>query len=99
VSRLQQHSEMESWTSLTMQGDACMQELNFMGLSALVIYAENDKPLGDLLAIARAEAMKKHGVKHERVEVFEITHVPRLGVYVAVYKTPEVRGRRLKGEK
>jgi len=76
-----------------------MQEWYFVSLSALVIYAENDKPLGDLLAIARTEAKKKHGLKTGRVEVLAVHYVPRLGIYVAVYKTPEVRGRRLKGEK
>jgi hypothetical protein len=66
-------------------------------LSALVIRVnEGVRDLGDLLAIARAEAMKRHGLKHSRVEVLEVVYVPRLGIYVAVYRTPEARGRRCK---
>jgi len=69
-----------------------------MEYSALVIRAEKYMPLGDLLAIARAEAKKRHGLNCERVEVFEVFYVPRLDVYVALYRAPDVRGRRLKGE-
>jgi hypothetical protein len=66
-------------------------------LSALVIRVNGKiRDLGDLLAIARAEAMKRHGLKHGRVEVLEIVYVPSQSVYVALYKTPDVRGGRCK---
>ena len=67
--------------------------------SALVIRAERDMPLGDLLAVARAEAKKRHGLKRGRIEIVEMFYVPRLSVHVALYRAPEVRGRRLKSEK
>ncbi len=67
--------------------------------SALVIRAERDKALADLLAIARVEAMKRHGLKHKKVDVLEIVYIPRLNVYAALYRTPEVRGGRMKNEK
>jgi hypothetical protein len=64
-------------------------------LSALVIRVnEGVRDLGDLLAIARAEAMKRHGLKHSRVEVLEVVYIPRLDIYVAVYRTPDARGGR-----
>lgn len=64
---------------------------------ALVIRV-NDKirDLGDLLAVARAEAQKRHGLKHVKIEVVEIIYVPSQGVYVALYKTPGVRRGRCK---
>lgn len=63
-----------------------------MTLSALVIQInERMRDVGDVLAIARAEAQKKHGLKHRKVEVKEIVYVPRLNVYVALYKLPVVR--------
>ena len=66
-------------------------------LSALVIRVnEGVRDLGDLLAIARAEAMKRHGLKHSRVEVLEVVYIPRLDIYVAVYRTPDARGGRCK---
>ena len=64
--------------------------------SALVILAEREKPLGDLLAIARAEARRKLGLKKCRIRVHEIFYVPKLDVHVAVYCAPEVRGGRRK---
>jgi len=70
-----------------------------MPYSALVIHVEKSKDLGDVLAIARAEAKKKHGLKHERIDILDIVYVPRLEVYVALYKAPEVRGGRMKNEK
>lgn len=66
-------------------------------LSALVIRVnERIKDLGDLLAIARAEAQKRHHLKHSKAEVLEIIYVPRLDVYVALYRIPDVRGGRCK---
>jgi hypothetical protein len=66
-----------------------------MELSALVIRVNpRIRDLGDILAIARAEARKRHGLKHGRIEVVELLYAPRLGVYVALYKTPDVRGGR-----
>jgi len=71
-------------------------------LSALVIHVNDRvKDVGDLLAIARAEARKRHGLKGVRIIVKEIVYVPSFRVYVALYKTPAVRGGRLRmsGEK
>ncbi|MBS7612229.1 hypothetical protein KEJ27_08545 [Candidatus Bathyarchaeota archaeon] len=69
--------------------------LSMSELSALVIRInEKIKDLGDLLAIARAEAQKKHHVKGVKIEILDIAFIPRLNVYVALYKTPVVRGRR-----
>lgn len=64
-------------------------------LSASVIRV-NDRirDLGDLLTIARAEPRKRHRLKNAKIEVLEIVYVARLGVYVALYKTPEARGGR-----
>jgi len=68
-----------------------------MVLSAIVIQVtERVHDVGDLLAIASAEAQKRHGLKHERVTIKELVYVPRLAVYVALYGTPEVRGGRSK---
>ncbi len=69
-----------------------------MAYSAIVIHVEKDKGIGDLLAIARAETMKKHGLKREKVDILEFIYVQRLDVYVTLYKAPEVRGRRMKNE-
>lgn len=64
-------------------------------LSALVIKLnEKIRDLGDLLSIARAEAQKRHGLKHARIEVLEVIYVPRLNVYVALYRAHDVRGGR-----
>jgi len=67
-----------------------------MELSALVIHVNNKKvrDLGDLLAIARTEAKRRHGLEHVRIEVKEILYVPSLNVYVALYQAPAVRGGR-----
>lgn len=62
--------------------------------SALVIMADKDKPLGDLLAITRAEARRKLGLKKGRIFVHEIFYVPKLDIHVAVYSAPDVRGGR-----
>lgn len=62
-----------------------------MKYSSLVIRVEKDVSLGDLLAEAGAEAKKRHGMKHGKVKVYEMLYVPKLNVYVAVYKTPDVR--------
>jgi len=68
-------------------------------LSALVIRVnERIHDLGDLLAIARAEARKRHRLKHARIEVLEIIYVPSQRVYVALYRTPGVRGGRCAGK-
>jgi len=70
-----------------------------MELSAIVIRVNDKvKDFGDLLAIARAEAQKRHGVKRGSIEVKEIVFVPSLGVYVALYKAPDARGERSKAE-
>ena len=66
-----------------------------MKYSALIINADRKKSLGDLLAIARAEAKKKCGLKRGIVEVHEVLYIPKLDVHVAVFSTPEVRGERL----
>ena len=52
-----------------------------------------------MLAIARAEAKKKHGLKRERVEIQEIIYVPRVNVYVALYKIPDVRDKKSRIER
>jgi len=62
--------------------------------SALVILANREKSLGDLLAIARAEAKKKVGLKKGRIRVHEILYVPKLDVHIAVFSAPDVRGGR-----
>jgi len=68
-----------------------------MVLSALLIHINKRvKDIGDLLSIARAEAQKKHGLKHARIKIEELVYVPRLKVYVVLYKAPDVRGRRFK---
>jgi len=68
-----------------------------MELSALVIHVnEKVRDLGDLLAIARAEAKRRHGLKNVRVEVKEILYVPSLNVYVALYQAPAISGGRFR---
>ena len=67
-----------------------------MVYSALVILADKEKPLGDLLSIARAEAKRKLGLEKCRILVHEIFYIPKLDVHVAVYSAPEVRGGRRK---
>ena len=67
--------------------------------SALVIeMKQEDKDIGDLLQIACVEAMKRHHLKHGRIEVKEIIFVPRLKVYVALYKRPDVGARKDVGQ-
>jgi hypothetical protein len=46
--------------------------------------------MGDLLAIARAEAQKKEHTR-ENVTVRSITFIPECGVYVALYEAPGVQ--------
>lgn len=70
-----------------------------MQYSALVIAADKEKPLGDLLAIASAEAKKKHGLAHDRVDVVDVLYSVRLSVFVALYRSPDVMGGRAKSEK
>lgn len=41
--------------------------------------------VGDLLAIARAEAQKREQT-HEKVEIKALPFIPELGVYVAIYE-------------
>jgi len=64
--------------------------------SAIVIQADKNKLLGDLLAIAQAEAKKRCGLKKGRIEVHEILFVPKLEIHVAVYSIPGVREERMK---
>ncbi|MFX0116858.1 MAG: hypothetical protein ACFFB3_20080 [Candidatus Hodarchaeota archaeon] len=64
--------------------------------SALVLLADRDKPLGDLLAITRAEAKRKLGLKKGRIRVHEIFYVAKLDVFVALFSAPDVRGGRRK---
>ena len=60
-------------------------------LKALVIVPnQRTKDVGDLLAIARATAQKREHT-HEKVNIRAIQFVSSLGVYVAVYKVPDVR--------
>ena len=60
-------------------------------LKALVIVPnERTKDVGDLLQIARAEIKKRH-LTQTRPNVKVIKFVPECGVYVAVYKVPDVR--------
>jgi hypothetical protein len=64
-------------------------------LSALVIHVDGRAmDLGDLLAVARAEARRRHGFKGGRILVKEILYVPSLDVYVALYQAPDVGGGR-----
>ncbi len=58
-------------------------------LKALVIVPnEKTKELGDLLAVARAEARKReHADKNPPVRALRF--LPELSVYVAVYEAPE----------
>ena len=67
-----------------------------MKYSALVIIADKKKTLGDILAIARAEAKKKAGLKKGRLDVHDVLYIPKLDVHVAVFSTPDVRGWRMK---
>jgi len=64
--------------------------------SALVLLANREKSLGDLLAIARAEAKKKVGLKRGRITVHEILYIPKLDIHVAVFSAPDVRGERMR---
>ena len=66
-----------------------------MKYSALVIRADRNKPLGELFAIARAEAKKKSGLKGGRVEVHELIYLSRIDIHVAVYCIPDVRDERV----
>lgn len=66
--------------------------------SALVIRAKREKSLGDLLAIASAEAKKMYRLKQGRVEVYEVLYIPRLDVHVAVFSAPDVRVERMKNK-
>ena len=68
-----------------------------MELSALVIHVnEKVRDLGDLLAIARAEARRRHGLRRVRIDVKEVLYVASLDVYVALYQAPAVRGGRFR---
>lgn len=61
-------------------------------LRALVIYANRKtKDVGDLLAIARAEAQKREHTRHN-VTVHSIIYDPVTQVYVALYQPPGARG-------
>ena len=63
-------------------------------LKALVITPnQRTKDVGDLLAIARATAQKIEHT-HKKMNVRALTFVPECGVYVAVYKVPDVRKAR-----
>ncbi len=59
-----------------------------------MILADKDKPLGDLLAITRAEARRKFGMKKGRIDVHEVLYIPKLDIHVAVFSAPDVRGGR-----
>ena len=70
-----------------------------MRFQSIVIFPpKKDYDLGDLVKIARAEAQKKHGLKHEKIMVKEIVYVSSLGVYVCLYRSPEVGRGRLKAK-
>ena len=60
-------------------------------LKALVIIPnERTKEIGDLLAVARAEARKReHADKNPPIRT--LTFLPELGIYVAVYDATENR--------
>lgn|GEM_PF-3105778 len=63
----------------------------------VIIPNEKTQDLGDLLAIARAEAQKREHT-HENVNVKSLSFIPECGVYVAVYERcsnkPDVRRRK-----
>jgi hypothetical protein len=60
-------------------------------LKALVISPnERSRDMGDLLAIARAEAQKREHTR-ENITVRSITFIPECGVYVALYEAPGVQ--------
>lgn len=60
-----------------------------MTLRAIVVYPnERTSDLGCLLAIARAEACRREGVK-VNPPVRSLVFVAELGVYVAIYQTAE----------
>jgi hypothetical protein len=67
--------------------------------SALIIHVEKTKDFGDIVAIARAEAKKKSGIKNGKIMVHEIQYFPRIDAHVAVFSVSEVRERRLKNKK
>ena len=58
-------------------------------LRALVIVpSQRARELGDLLAIARAEAQKREHT-HKTVKIKALEFFAQLGVYVAIYEVPD----------
>lgn len=62
-----------------------------MRLRALVITPnERTKDVGDILAIARAEAQKREHTR-QNISIKVVKFVAELSVYVALYMVPDVR--------
>ena len=58
--------------------------------SIVIIPNDRTKEIGDLLAIARAEARKRERM-NKNPPVLVLEFIPKLGIYVAVYEVPDTQ--------